>query len=208
LIGSFVSIRFLYRVWKVIWIYFLRPAKSFSKHKGNWAVITGSSWGIGYGFVHGVAKRGMNVVLIARSEDRLKEIATEIEGRYKVKTKSIVIDFGSNDPSIYQKISEEIQGLNITMLINNVGINTQWPKFFHETSIEEMNNMVQINIKSGNMMTSMILPQMRERKFGTIINVSSGSAYPNQPTPLFSVYSGTKAYNQKFSMSLAEELKK
>jgi len=72
-------------------------------------------------------------------------------------------------------------------------------------TVEEMDNMVQVNINVANHMTMLILPQMRTRKFGTIINVSSASAYL-LPTPLFSVYAATKAYNQKFSMTLAEEL--
>jgi len=150
----------------------------------------------------------MNIVLIARSEDKLKEVAKEIETNYKVQTKVIVIDFGSRDNSIYNKLEKDIEGLNITMLINNVGIMTQYPKFFHETPSEEIDNIVYININTINHMTRLILPQMRTRKFGTIINLSSASAYIGQPTPLFAAYAGTKAYIQKFSMSLYHEVKR
>jgi len=202
------SLSVLSRILRVIWIYFLRPSKSFAKHKGNWAVVTGASWGIGYGFSLSLAKRGMNIALLARSGERLKEVALEIENTYKVKTKVVVVDFESRDLSIYKAVEEELKDLKITLLVNNVGINTSYPKLFEETSLEEIDNITHININAANHMTNLLLPQMKERKFGTIINVSSASAHVKQPTPLFAVYSGTKAYNQKFSMSLAEEVKK
>jgi len=205
IIGTLYSIKFVYKLLRTFLIYFLIPAKSFTKHRGNWAVVTGASWGIGYGFAISLAKRGMNVVLLARSEQRLKEVAEEIESKYKVKTKVVIVDFGSKEKDIYKKIEEELIDLNVTMLINNVGINTQYPKFFLEIDDEEIDNLVHVNINSLNRMTKLILPKMKEKKFGTIINVSSASANMEQPTPLFNVYAGTKSYIQKFSMSLAEE---
>jgi len=193
---------------KFFWIYYLRPRKSFAKHRGKWAVVTGASFGIGYGFAVELAKRGMNVALLARSADKLKDIATELETKYKIKTKVVVVDFSSRDVAIYEQIEKQLEGLEVTMLVNNVGINTYYPKFFHEHTVEEMDNIVHVNINSANHMTRMLLPQMRSRKFGTIINLSSASALEGQPTPLFPIYAATKAYNQKFSTSLSHELER
>jgi len=168
--------------------------------------VTGATWGIGYGFSVQLAKRGMNVVLVARNEEKLKEVAEELKSKYGVETKTIVVDFNSADPSIYKKVEDELQGLTVTLLVNNVGINTRYPKFFHEHTTQEMDDMVHVNIDAPNHMTHIILPQMRQRKFGTIINLSSASALDGQSPVLFPVYAATKAYNMRFSRALSEEV--
>lgn len=99
-------------------------------------------------------------------------------------------------------IANEIKDLEIEVLVNNVGIapGTLW---FDEIPREEIDRVVEVNIHSLNRMTSLILPQMKKRRSGVIINMSSLSSMI--PFPLQSVYSGTKAYINQFSSSLAME---
>jgi 17beta-estradiol 17-dehydrogenase / very-long-chain 3-oxoacyl-CoA reductase len=207
-LGALVTIRNILRIFKWIWVYYLRPASSFAKHRGKWAVVTGASWGIGNAFAQELAKRGMNVVLIARSTERLMEVKQELESKYKVQTKVITADFNSRDFGIYNEIEKELRGLEITMLVNNVGISTKIPQFFMETPIQESDDIVHVNVNAQNHMTKIVLPQMKERKFGTILMISSASGFPGVPSPLLSVYAGTKAYNLKSACSLHDELKR
>jgi len=138
---------------------------------------------------------------------RLKELASEIETKYKVKTKCVEYDFGNEDPEKFKKLAKELEGLTITILVNNVGIASDYLKYFHEHDVEEMDKMVRINIEAPNHMTKLIIPQMMERKMGAIINLSSTSAEEGIATPLFSIYGASKAYNKKFSDTLSAEYK-
>eukprot|EP01119_Soliformovum_irregulare_P022616 TRINITY_DN7787_c0_g1_i1.p1 TRINITY_DN7787_c0_g1~~TRINITY_DN7787_c0_g1_i1.p1 ORF type:complete len:238 (-),score=68.62 TRINITY_DN7787_c0_g1_i1:45-758(-) len=145
--------------------------------------------------------------MIARSEDRLNEFAQELESKYKIQTKRVVVNFSSRDDSIYKNVEAAIEGIDVGILVNNVGINTRYPKFFLEQT-SEMDDIVHVNIDAPNKMTALILPRMVAKKFGAIINLSSASCLEGQDTPLFSVYAATKAYNKRFSESLAYEYAK
>jgi len=205
IIGLIAVLYVVGNVFKVLSVHFLKPSKSFAKYKGKWAVVSGASWGIGYGFSLELASRGLNIVLMARSKERLDEIASEIEQKYQVKTRVIVVDFGSNQP-IYKTIEEQTKDLEVSVLINNVGIAPpDYLLYFHEFSEELLDTMVRVNISSQNHLTRIFLPKMLERKSGAIINLSSTSGLDNVATGLFSVYAATKAYNNKLSTSMAEE---
>jgi len=201
----FVSYQLLL-LFRWVYIYFLMARMDFRPLSGSWAVVTGASYGIGYGFAVELAKRRLNLVMIARSKDKMLDIVTDLEKKYKIQTKVIEFDFSSTDLTKYSILEEELKGLQISILVNNVGITTSYPKWFHEMDAQEMQNIAHVNCQSINQMTRIILPSMRERKYGKIIMVSSiGGEWITRPSPLMSIYAATKAYGAKLGQALFDE---
>nr|XP_045379951.1 very-long-chain 3-oxoacyl-CoA reductase [Camelus bactrianus] len=169
------------------------------------AVVTGSTDGIGKSYAEELAKCGMKIVLISRSQDKLNQVSSEIREKFKVETKTIAVDFESED--IYDKIKTSLAGLQIGVLVNNVGMSYQYPEYFLE--IPDLDNtikkLININVLSVCKMTRLVLPGMVERSKGAIINISSASGL--YPVPLLTIYSATKAFVDFFSQSLHEEYK-
>jgi len=103
-----------------VYIRTLRPPTSWEEYKNEWALITGASYGIGEGFARGLAKRGVNVILVARNEEKLEALQKDILTKYpKIKVKTIAVDLAKN--GYLEKIMSEIKKLNVSVLINNVG---------------------------------------------------------------------------------------
>ncbi|KAM4722530.1 very-long-chain 3-oxoacyl-CoA reductase [Rhinophrynus dorsalis] len=171
---------------------------------GRWAVVTGATDGIGKAYAEELARRGMNIVLISRSPEKLEEVAKGIKEKFKVETKTIAADFGKPN-EIYGRIQAGIQDLEIGVLVNNVGISYEYPEYFLD--IPDLDNtvdkMININITSVCKMTRLVLPGMLERSKGIILNISSASGM--YPVPLLTVYSATKAFVDFFSRGLHAE---
>lgn len=185
---------------------FLGPRVNFKK-LGEWAVITGATDGIGKAYAKALAKKGLNIVLISRSLSKLEAVAKEISDETKVQTKIIDVDF-TGGSEIYEKIQTNLEGIDIGVLINNVGISYHHPEYFLTYTDENktfIRDIVAANIYSVTFMTKMILPRLLAKKQGVIVNVSSLAAVI--PNPLLSVYSGTKAFVDKFSEDLHQEYK-
>ncbi|CAB4012738.1 Inactive hydroxysteroid dehydrogenase 1 [Paramuricea clavata] len=171
---------------------------------GKWAVITGASDGIGKAFANELAKYKYNIVLLSRTLSKLENVAHEIESTYGVQTKVICVDF--SDDAIYEDIKTQLNGLDIGVLVNNVGTHYGIPGFFVDLPEKKLRDLVSINVSSLTMMTHLVLPGMVERKRGAIINLSSSAA--QFPSPLVTVYSATKAYVDHFSQGLCIEYAK
>ncbi|KAI9594078.1 hypothetical protein BDF19DRAFT_479766 [Syncephalis fuscata] len=165
----------------------------FGAKRGAWAVITGCTDGIGKAYAQQLAAAGFNIVLVSRTLSKLEDLKQEIEAKYKVETKIVTIDFAQADPSDYEQLKVAVSDIQVGVLINNVDED--------ETVIE---NIVEVNIMAQLRVTKIIVPQMVERKNGLILNVGSMSAV--SPTPLLSVYSGTKSFLRIWSQTLGEEL--
>jgi 17beta-estradiol 17-dehydrogenase / very-long-chain 3-oxoacyl-CoA reductase len=116
-----------------------------------------------------------------------------------------LIDCFTEVDSIYPNIRSQLSSLEITVLINNVGMSYKHPEFFEALDNKFLNDMITCNITSVNKMTSIVLPIMVKNKQGVIINNASGSG--RVPTPLLTVYSATKAYVDFFSRALNIEYK-
>ncbi len=128
------------------------------------------------------------------------------EETYKVQTKIIVVDY-TKGKEVFKKIEEEIKGLEIGVLVNNVGKAYWRAHYFHlmHNSEQLFDDMIHCNVTSVVQMTRIILPQMIERQKGLIINISSLSSLV--PSPLMAVYAATKAFINKFGEDLRLENK-
>jgi len=177
------------------------------KKYGKWAVVTGATDGIGLGYAKCLAKAGMNVALLSRSQDKLDETAKALREKYpKVEFRTIQADF-SLGKELYPRLAEELKGMEIGVLINNVGKSYDHAEFLHLLSDKDVDDIINLNVLSTTHMTRLVLPQMIERKKGAIINVASAAGVIPVGDPLYTVYSATKAYVDFFSRSLHYELK-
>lgn len=171
--------------------------------KDRYALVTGASSGIGYELAKLFAKDGKNLVIVARSQDRLEELRTEIDDEYE--TTVIVLPKDLSNPNSPQEIFSELQKrhINVDVLVNNAGFGV-WGKF-SETDLQKELEMIQVNVTSLIHLTKLFLKEMLENKSGWILNVASLCAFT--PVPLEAVYCGTKANILHFSEALANELK-
>lgn len=166
------------------------------------ALITGASSGIGYEFAKLFAQNKYNLVLVARSEQKLKQIADELKQKYGIAVKLIPKDLSTlNSPT---EIFTELQkaGVKVDILINNAGFATYG--FFSEIDIDAELQMMQLNMVTLTLLTKLFVKEMIKHKEGKILNVASTAAF--QPGPLMAVYYATKAYVLSFSEAIANEL--
>ncbi|XP_052896804.1 inactive hydroxysteroid dehydrogenase-like protein 1 [Anopheles moucheti] len=182
---------------------FLGDQQSLSQTYGPWAVITGSSDGIGKGYAHYLASQGMKVLLVARNEAKLKRVAEEITAKYGTETKTLVADF-SNGEQIYEKLEKELSALDIGILVNNVGVINEKPIQLERMEKRLLWDLININIGAATLLCNIALPAMKKRHRGLIINISSLSSLA--PTPYLAVYAASKAYMTSFSLALREEV--
>ncbi|XP_040306160.1 17-beta-hydroxysteroid dehydrogenase type 3 [Herpailurus yagouaroundi] len=190
---------------KCIFLHFWKVLpRSFLKSMGQWAVITGAGDGIGKAYSFELARQGLNVVLISRTLKKLQAIAAEIECTTGSSVKIIQADFTKDN--IYEHIREKLEGLEIGILVNNVGmLPNLLPSHFLDTP-DEIQSLIHCNITSVVKMTQLILKRMESRRKGLILNISSGVAL--FPWPLYSMYSASKAFVCTFSKALQAEYKR
>ncbi|KAM3850614.1 very-long-chain 3-oxoacyl-CoA reductase-like [Diretmus argenteus] len=177
------------------------------KKYGQWAVVTGATSGIGKAYAIELARRGLDLVLISRSDDKLQMVAKEIEAKYGRKTHTIETDF-TEGHGIYAAIADGLQGLEIGILVNNVGMicPAEFAYFLEIPNPEQnINQVINCNMLSATQMTRLVLPGMVRRATGLIINVSSMAGI--RPQPLLSLYSATKSFIISLSQCLHAEYK-
>ncbi|PXF49729.1 Very-long-chain 3-oxoacyl-CoA reductase [Gracilariopsis chorda] len=179
---------------------------SFRSYGGEWAVVTGASGGIGAEFCRRLAARGVNIILLARSVDKMKQLAQECESKYSVETVVHGFDFGAAEEEQWATLKQVVMSKSATILINNVGISFEMPTDFIDVDEQLIERMMLVNIRSTNRMTKMVLPHMVSSKKGIIMCLSSGGGAVT-PAPMLSPYAGTKAYNDAFAVSLNGELR-
>jgi len=166
------------------------------------ALITGASFGIGMEFARIFAREGYNLVLVARSADRLRQLASELEKAHG--TRSLILAADLSDPGAAAYVLDQTSRADIPVdvLVNNAGFGQYGP--FAENDLEECLRQIQLNVTTLTHLTRLYLPAMIARKSGRILNVASTAAF--QPGPLMAVYFATKAYVLHFSEALANEL--
>lgn len=163
-------------------------------------LITGSSGGIGYELARLFARDHHNVVLVARSADKLAQVASELQ-IHGGTVKTIALDLAA--PPAPKFLFDQLAGTPIDILVNNAGFGALGE--FVQMREEEILGQIQLNITVLTQLTRLFLPAMVQRRNGRIMNVASTAAF--QPGPLMAVYYATKAYVLSFSEALANELR-
>jgi short-subunit dehydrogenase len=165
------------------------------------ALITGASGGIGKAFAEELATDQMNLVLVARSEEKLQQIAQKLREKHKIHVDIIVQDLTADNGTDVIFNTVQSQGLTIDLLINNAGFGDYGD--FAESDGERQLQMVRLNVMALVDLTHKFLPFMRQQRSGSIINVASIAGF--LPIPYLSVYAATKAFVINFSAALWEE---
>ncbi|XP_040276237.1 testosterone 17-beta-dehydrogenase 3 isoform X1 [Bufo bufo] len=176
---------------------------SFLQTMGEWAVVTGAGDGIGKAYSVELANRGMNIVMISRTLDKMQKVALEIEQTTGRNVKIIQADFTKN--KIYEHIQENLKGLEIGILVNNVGMLHSPDPCCFLAAPDNDENLINCNVFSAVKMTRLVLKQMEQRRKGLILNISS--AIGSFPCPLYTIYCASKAFVTTFSKALQAEYK-
>ncbi|MFS4460937.1 SDR family NAD(P)-dependent oxidoreductase [Bdellovibrio sp. HCB2-146] len=166
-------------------------------------LITGASSGIGLELAKQFAQNGKSLILVARSEKALQDLAQELTHQYQIKVHVIPADLSR--PEECQRLFElcRQQNLHVENLVNNAGVGDN--AAFVETEWTRQEQMIRLNMESLTRLTHLFLPEMVQRKSGGILNVASTAAF--QPGPYMAVYYATKAYVLSFSEAINAELK-
>jgi short-subunit dehydrogenase len=168
---------------------------------GMTTLITGASAGIGMELAAVFARHGHDLVLVARSGERLRALAGDLEKAHPISARVIEKDLAL--ASAPDEVARELQELDVDVLVNNAGFGLYGP--FVESELPKQLEMVQLNVATLTHLTGLFLPPMVRRGRGRVLNVASTAAF--QPGPLMAVYYATKAYVLSFSEALDEELR-
>lgn len=168
----------------------------------NVALITGASSGLGKEFARIHASRGGDLLLVARRQNELEIVKSELEKEFGVQVTVFAVDLTLNDAveSILNKIKSN--GIIVEILINNAGFGGYGN--FHERELQHELEMIRLNVEALTKLTHYLLPEMLKRKSGYILNVASVAGF--LPGPLQSVYYATKAYVVSFTQGIAAEI--
>lgn len=170
---------------------------------GSWAIVTGAGDGIGRAFSIELAKAGLNVAVISRTKSKLDDVAAEC-AKYGVETRVVPFDFSAATTVQYKKLFTELGGITPAVLVNNVGINYDYPRYIETVADSLDQDLLKVNCEPTIMLTKFVLPHMKAKRCGAIINLASVSAVV--AAPMLSTYSATKAFNLRFSLSLETEV--
>ena len=167
----------------------------------KYTLITGASSGIGEAFARRLAAEKHNLVLVARSGEKLKELCDELTAGHQITCRFFAIDLLEFEADVELFDETEKNGLEIDWLINNAGFGSSGD--FAALDLERELEIIDLNISALVALTHRYLQKMRERKSGTIINVSSAAGF--QPIPFMATYAASKAFVSAFTEAIAEE---
>ncbi len=167
------------------------------------ALITGASSGIGAAFAEKLASRKYDLVLVARSQDKLTALAARLQDQHGIRAIALPQDLSAPQAAATVFNQVEQQGVMIDLLVNNAGFGHYGP--FIDSDLDNYLTMIQLNITALVDLTYRFLQPMKARQSGSIINIASTAAF--QALPYFGVYSATKAFVLSFSESLWYECK-
>jgi short-subunit dehydrogenase len=167
----------------------------------NTTLITGASSGIGEAFARKLAAQGHDLLLVARSEDKLVALCNELGRNHNVRAQYVAIDLTEHEAPARLLAETVERNLEIDLLINNAGFGSMGD--FANLDLELEVKMIDLNVRSLVELTHRFLMPMRERKQGSIINVASTAGF--QGVPFMATYAATKAFVLSFSEALWEE---
>jgi len=175
---------------------------SSSPGVGKTALITGASMGIGYEFSRFLAQQGYDLLLVARSAERLAEVARELTAAHSIKAEVVALDLSRPEAAAQLFAEVKSRGRTVDLLVNNAGFgdlsgyaNCDW---------EIQRQMIQVNITTLAQLTRLFVAEMVARKSGRILNVASTGAF--MPVPYMAIYAATKAFVLSFSEAIFAEL--
>lgn len=208
LLGIATVLRVLIKALHAIYKHLLRPSVDLAARygRGSYAMITGGSDGIGKAFARELAARGFNLILVARNAEKLTAVENEIKARNpSTIVQKIAVDFvDCGTLQFFEKIYEEVRNLDISILINNVGLD--YPEGFLDTDEQKLLNLVKVNCIPSVFLCRKIMPKMRMRsKRSLVLNISSASGTFAQPYTVG--YCASKAFVDFFTRALALEFK-
>ena len=162
------------------------------------ALVTGASSGIGRDIAKELSNRGYELILVARSTNKMEELAKELKTKSKIITKDLSI------PENCKELYEEVKDENIDILVNNAGFGIYGE--FTETDLDKELTLIKTNMVAMHILMKLFLKDMKEKNHGKILNVASSAAF--MPGPLMSTYYASKAYILRISQGIRVELKK
>jgi short-subunit dehydrogenase len=165
------------------------------------ALITGASSGIGSEIAKCFASDGDDVILLARSQDKLQSLADEIKAAHGVETSVMVADL--SQPAAAESVLDELRSRDLVVdhLVNNAGFGDLGD--FHRLDAQRQHDMMMVNVVALTMLTRLLIPEMVLRQGGGVLNVGSIAGY--QAGPRMAVYYATKAYVMSFTEAIREE---
>jgi hypothetical protein len=170
---------------------------------GNYALVTGASMGLGKFFARGLAARKQNLILVARSRDKLAALAHELWTAHAVLAEAIAFDLAAPGAGVQLACLLRDRNLRIDLLVNNAGFGERGE--FSALPLERQVAMIHLHNTAVVELTYELLPPMIAERRGGIINVSSMAGF--QPVPYAALYSATKSFLTTFSMAVREELR-
>ncbi len=183
------------------WEHFSDARPSLRDRYGEWALITGASSGIGAEFARALARQGVSCVLTARRDERLRELANELERDHGIVTRIVCVDLAEADGP--DRLAQACRDLELGILINNAGLGYAGP--FARQDADRLRGLVAVNCVAPVVLTSHLLGPMCERGRGAV--VITGSVAGRQPLPLHGAYSASKAFDLFLGESLYVELR-
>ncbi len=166
-------------------------------------LITGASSGLGRELARVFAAHGHDLILTARSEERLRDLREELQCRFGCRATVIPADLQESHAAVWLAEAIKARGLQVDILVNNAGFGDYG--LFAEGDRNKQEAMIRVNVLALTTLTRALLPQMMRRRKGRILNVASIASFA--PGPFMAVYYATKAYVLSFSQALAAELK-
>ncbi|KAK4780761.1 hypothetical protein SAY87_016867 [Trapa incisa] len=183
-----------------------RPLKDLRSRYGSWAIVTGCTDGIGRAFAFNLSQKGMNLILVSRSRDKLERLSEELLAvNEHTLVRILALDFAEDVSDGVRELAKVAKVLEVGLLINNVGVTYPAARFFHEVDDQLWRRIVRVNIEWMAKVTRAVLPEMLRRGRGAIINLGSGASIVVPSHPLFTVYAATKAFVDQLSRCLHVE---
>ena len=209
-VGSVIVLSNVMKFIQGVYARLLRPAKNLRK-AGKWAVVTGATDGIGLAMAEEFLRKGLSVLLISRSPEKLEQCSQDLTAKCTKdgsKVKTLDIDYSKFDERARARVKKSLEELDadegIAVLVNNVGISYPFTKYFDELDDERVAQLMSLNVDSTTWMSRLVLPLMLTKKRGNIVNISSAAGVST--SPLLAQYGAAKSYIAMFSRALNYEL--
>jgi len=205
LIGTAALLFFLSTPLLSVYRLFLRPGKKLRNY-GQYAIVTGATDGIGRAYAFQLAKQGMSLLLVSRTQEKLNETEAAIKQRHpKAIVKTYMLDMAQFDEAAQQAFTHylDTHKLDVGVLLNNVGFSYSHPDYFDKLARSSVQQLIELNVTATTLMTHILLPYMIKKRKGCIVNVASFAAIV--PSPLLSQYSASKAYINNLTSGLSYE---